>query len=749
MPLSLAPWCGYTRPMKTFKLEPITAKLRREISVSALLRHVEEEGRKRLEAEGDHPGEIPIPDEVIGLVTQSTTVVQAAFALLEHSAFAGLARRYEQQEEEYMSGGPPMSPLYDSYSLMHVIAEIPQGVADETPLSVLARLLESSPAHADLHHMARDMAESLLDLYRVTSVDGPRSQLVHVRSGQPLTVLTSGPFLRDGDLFLGRVFTARDGRRFISHSPYLLQSSEQEWRQYFERVLQRQASSDSAGVAEKAAKKQKRTKKDGQGPRRQDDPGRTLRRHLQRGDNWRTWPEYIVEGYVGNRNGIVRLAGVPDRPETLPHNEAYERPRISAPDDATPLERLRVKLMELADSSGRMAHARESICEELGVGQISDLTQGSQYLFLAQCMYGALDGKGRTALDEYAASDAVRADEKPDIAALQRGWFSLFRVERVELNEGFVVMDALRRKRLRILDRSATRSLSVGMVLAGWIMQDVAGTTRLEGAVITLPWLAQDGIIDASKEALDALRREYRELSATQRLGMLPCFIIVATEKARSHLALPELQNTSGDRIVFSKTRYRVRDQRVVVEMLERQFQRESSAGDMDSNDQKTKTRTYSWLSEDDTLYGTLTLSGGVLAVSTNSVERLKELKERLESQLGAALAPGLDSFEGEAALREKLTNEGPGAPPMELSKEMKVAIAEQIGRRLMKTLDEPIAKFSGKTLRQLARGKKSRADAVNWLREQERMFRANPQLDEVDLRPLWRELGLEYQGID
>jgi hypothetical protein len=56
--------------------------------------------------------------------------------------------------------------------------------------------------------------------------------------------------------------------------------------------------------------------------------------------------------------------------------------------------------------------------------------------------------------------------------------------------------------------------------------------------------------------------------------------------------------------------------------------------------------------------------------------------------------------------------------------------------------------RFKGTTLRQVARGKATRRDAISWLREQQRIFQLNPQMKELELRPLWNELGLEYQGL-
>ncbi|MEO8905908.1 MAG: hypothetical protein ABI627_30680, partial [Polyangiaceae bacterium] len=68
---------------------------------------------------------------------------------------------------------------------------------------------------------------------------------------------------------------------------------------------------------------------------------------------------------------------------------------------------------------------------------------------------------------------------------------------------------------------------------------------------------------------------------------------------------------------------------------------------------------------------------------------------------------------------------------------------------KIRSTLDEPIPQFKGKTLRQIARSAKSRPDAIAWLREQERILSRNPQLAGLDMRPLWQELALPFQGLE
>src|SRR5690606_10010250 len=121
-------------------------------------------------------------------------------------------------------------------------------------------------------------------------------------SGRTFPVELTGPFLRDRDLFLGRVIRFREERHFIADSPYLLEASESEWLTYLERAA---------------------------APTRTRSAEEALQRHLRFGQDWRYWLEYICNGYAGERRGIVRLAGLPDRPSTLPHHDDYD-PRSAA-----------------------------------------------------------------------------------------------------------------------------------------------------------------------------------------------------------------------------------------------------------------------------------------------------------------------------------------------------------------------------------------------------------------------------------
>jgi len=88
-------------------------------------------------------------------------------------------------------------------------------------------------------------------------------------------------------------------------------------------------------------------------------------------------------------------------------------------------------------------------------------------------------------------------------------------------------------------------------------------------------------------------------------------------------------------------------------------------------------------------------------------------------------------------------------SPPLELSPEVAAELKRMVLAKLRSTLDQPIPEFQGKTLRFLARTVKGRPDAIAWLRQQERILRSNPQLAGLDMRPLWREIDLPFQGLD
>jgi hypothetical protein len=277
--------------------------------------------RERLE-HNPEPGDPAMSEQATEFLSHYMLVFQAGWSLLQTPPFESLTRQHERLEEEFMSGGPPTSSIYDSYSAIHTLAEIPVGIGSETPMTVLARLTASSLEHRKVHLLASQVASSYLDLYRAKDVNGVTAQIVHVRSGAEIVVHLTGPFLRRKDFLLGRLFQFHTGEHFMADSPYRLMASEAAWLGYFDRV----ATPD--GDVKNQARTELGKKHGGKGRKIQASPSSNsearLVRHLRYGESPRFWPEFITNAYAGHRNGIVALAGIPDRPETQPHHDDFD-----------------------------------------------------------------------------------------------------------------------------------------------------------------------------------------------------------------------------------------------------------------------------------------------------------------------------------------------------------------------------------------------------------------------------------------
>lgn len=740
--------------MTTLRFEPIALQIGKAVPIERLL------GADPLSrAPAGGPDDPPLPADVRHFMSCYMRVIAAAWQLLGAPQFARLAQLYERIEEEFMPGGPPLSPVYDSYASQHILGQVPHGVAGETPYTVLARLTAGHARYEPLHRMARALAESHLDLYRVTEADGLSAELERSRGNGAIAVRLTGPFLRTGDRMLARVIPFGAGL-FIGDSPYLLQATEAEWLDYISRSSDHEpypspVADDGARAhpGPKLTPKQRARLRQQQAAARQKAPDAAVVRLLKHGRSERYWLDYITDGYAGERRGIVYLAGVPDRPETLPHHADYEPSHAEAPaddDGSTPrpgeldsMPSLRAALIEIADREGIPAQVERELRDAFERHGLPgpEVQPNERLLLTAYSTLGARSRHGLTALEHLERERPLSLDEQSLVDSLKRGWFSVLRIDRISLDEGLDVLDVLRRKRLRITERSATRQVALGDLIAGWICDDDLGTMTLEGGVLHVRSLIAPVVLDLVKHVRDAARQGMRGAEWRVRAAELPPQLILALRMVRAHAPVPELRNTSGHALQLTRGRYSIRDQRRVRERLAATF--ESHAD-----------QTFAWQSASGILLATFELKGDALLVHVNSQERLAAARARLEEVLGDAVCRSLDLIEGD--LSRELQSSAPGAPsdaapnePPQLPPELAQQIHSVILQRLASMLDQPIGMFKGKTLRQVARSKATRADAISWLREQQRILQLNPQMKGLDMRPLWSALNLEYQGLE
>jgi len=728
-------------------LAPIAAQLARSVALSDLLPRTAVEDALQDIAQESGDGAPELPQALRPFLAHFRVVVQAAVQLLGAPAFASLSRVHEEVQDEYMPGGPPQSPIYDSFAVQFVLGAVPQGIGSETPYSVLARLLARDPTRARLQSMAQALADARFELYRVTAAGGNDAELEPVRGGDALSVRLTGPFLREGDLGLMRVLRFEDAL-FIADSPYLLKASEEEWREHLARVVAQQRRPTEAPAPHKASKlsskDQARRRQKDKARARRDEPEEIVKRYLQFGLSERYWFDYVMDGYAGERNGIVFLAGVPDRVDLLPHSAEYE----PAPDGRlSPVAAFRTALLHAAQRVGLVDFALQEL-KRLGDfedAKAGEPTRNELPLVAAYATFGLRAEDGTSLLTRFAGAlptASLHPDVRSFIASLTNGWFSAVRVERVHLDRGLDVFDLFREQSLHISERMATRQLGVGDLVMGWFCKAPDGTLTFEGALAHLPSVAAGALLPL----VELLRRAMPPLADAPAWKLaaadLPLPLIAGIMQVRADPPLPTLANSSGDPLELVSGYYRVVDQARVSAALLLEF-RQSGDG------------SYDFVDEGGTCLARLELAGSTLRVEVNSRKRLRAIQKQLEGLLGEAIERRLEAHEDvEQAVRGRRSRRQTGKSgsterPVALPPEVAAQLNEVVLAKLRSALDQAIPQFKGKTLRQLASSTTDRPDAVSWLREQERILRGNPQLAGLDMRPLWHELSLPYQGLE
>jgi hypothetical protein len=723
-------------------LAPIAAQLARAVSLEALFPRGAIEAVLRDHRSGAPSGEAELPEEVKAFFGHYCVVVRAAAQLLGAPAFDSLARFHDEVAEEYMPGGPPQSPVYDSFSMQFVLGSVPQGIGNETPYSVLARLLQRDPSRARLQSMAQSLADARFELYRVRSTSDHRADIEPVRGGTALSVRLTGPFLRPGDFGLLRVLSF-DNEHFIADSPYLLRASEQDWLGHVARIVAQQQVPGTISAQHKASKlsskEQAKRRQKEKAKAARNEPEEIIKRYLQFGLSARYWFDYVMDAYAGERRGIVFLAGVPDRPELLPHSTEYQ----GAPEpDLPPQLAFRQALLRTAVKEGLFDLALREL-RRLADGAEPELSPNERNLLAAYASFGLRAKDGTTVLTRFERSRSAQAlhpEARSFIDHLKNGWFSVLRVDRIHLDTGFEAFDLLRRQKLQISERSATRELALGDLVLGWLCKDAAGTITLEGGLAHVPAFVASALMSLIEELRRAMPPLADEQAWKQSAAELPLPLIAGILELRANPPLPELVNTSGDPLELVTGHYRMQDRARVVATLARELENNGDGS-------------YSWVDDSGTSLAHIEVSGDMLRVRVNSRNRLKAAQQLVEALLGDTVERGLEAHQdvGQAvhAHQGKVGKTRPNSRSLELPPEVAAQFHDAVLAQLRSTLNDPIPQFKGKTLRQLARSVKGRPDAISWLREQERILKSNPQLAGLDMRPLWQELALPFQGLE
>lgn len=214
-----------------------------------------------------------------------------------------------EANEEYLPSYPPVSPLTTSYFICWAMHDLTAGPARESFGSIIMQVGQVVSPHPIMYEILRHLEESRMGFYLHRGNDGPMILLEELVTGRTVRCLSpSGYNGTVGEIWFARVLDdplpgRPHGHAVVFNTPYIAGFFDgryfrnigalDEWLAYFDRTLGRSGGS-------------KRIEK--------------YRQLMKYGLNRNYWNEFIFQGYANHSKNFICLAGIPDRPETLPHS---------------------------------------------------------------------------------------------------------------------------------------------------------------------------------------------------------------------------------------------------------------------------------------------------------------------------------------------------------------------------------------------------------------------------------------------
>ena len=332
---------------------------------------------------------------------------------------------------------------------------------------------------------------------------------------------------------------------------------------------------------------------------------------------------------------------------------------------------------------------------------------------------------------------SLAAHEKAIVEARLAADVRIYAVEDCDPDVGQVTLrDVSSGEHWVIEDRGLSGSAAVDLCLVGSVYQ-VAGTNRFSMLGPPLHLARFDEIRTLLQR--HGLSFENGVLSGKlEAVGRLWPLFLQQTPRRRV------LQNTSGESLRICKATFELKDPAAFWNTLDEHedFETTESGGGC-----------WRWIRQvggtlGSVSFGTFEILDDVLVVETNSEERMQEARALVE-HVGARFvrmsseALDLESLQEKQALDDATGSED-GMLFGEMQKDdMMEALQAHIDEMLMRSLDEPVPMFGGKTPREMARTKPGAEEVRRWIQSYPRSGSPHGPLD-VPRDRMLRELGLE-----
>ncbi|MBK1734864.1 hypothetical protein CKO15_06080 [Halorhodospira abdelmalekii] len=282
--------------------DKIIKKMRRQIGAKVVDLSAVIEGKKNAEALQET---VASREELVDLdpthalyvyaQNQTSVMVEQLTMLPEMNR---LARLIGMAEEQYMPGGPPMSPLTTSFFTSWAFFDAGVGLARETPGTTTIAIGKTFGMHKELLHVISTMQDSRMGVYAHEGFSNGAIVLRELITDRTYRVTCpSGYDGRQGELWYVRILPslfAGEAEHIVLTTPYvLIEPAEHEWQAYFDRTLPQETPEKRIAAYE---------------------------HHMKWGPSHDYWNEFVFEAYANHRHEAIFLRGLPDRPESRPHS---------------------------------------------------------------------------------------------------------------------------------------------------------------------------------------------------------------------------------------------------------------------------------------------------------------------------------------------------------------------------------------------------------------------------------------------
>lgn len=350
--------------------------------------------------------------------------------------------------------------------------------------------------------------------------------------------------------------------------------------------------------------------------------------------------------------------------------------------------------------------------------------------------------KDKTLIDLYLGKKKLLAQD--DVSMLQKmkqASLTLFEVQDVFLDQGFILKDLLLGGKYDVKEKMATHGLRKWDIFAGRILQ-TDGNLILTGSIYCYFIQEKERIIKKVKSSFRKYKKTFTNATMQEFLKNEGVFFNRYWLDCIRNRQKPELVNTSGDPLLLSTATFEIKDKPALIEGLK----------SMESFEQEGENQ-FLWLDKakdagNPTILGTLKISRKIITVETNSHKRLEKAKDLLNLSVPDYIKHKADSFQDPYQAMEYLKGK-PRKTYEEVPPEIQQELLQQFYDKHYKNwFDEKIPALDNKTPLAAVKTSAGKKKVIELLK----LYENSEEQNRVEGKPgydftwMWEKLGLQRE---